>query len=183
MLVSTTSHGSFFWVALSPADRCPVNPENLPQLTPLWKEFQRGRRTSNVILVWTDHATFLGGICSVIALCFFWLWVYRKSITGNDWQRVEAPRSLGSCCLPTLGSERRKRRRQWVKEPRCEKKYRCGLRTQWEDRRVLWSISYRLIYREVRQVSLPLHLFLFLLLRAWVFAKGFKAIYKEKSCM
>lgn len=189
VLVSTTPHWLFLWMAPSPADRCTVTPENLPQLTPLWNEFQRGSRTRSSILVWTEvimpYSLEVSAWSSPYIIS---AWVYQKSMTVNDWQRVEAPSSLESCCLSTLGSEGRKRRKQRVKEQQYEKKYRSGVENpkgRQESSLEHFIQAYLLGSNRgiIGRYSMTLHLFLFLLFRSWLFAKGFKVIYKEKACM
>lgn len=184
VLVSNTPHWSFLWVVSSPDDRCPVT-ENLPQLTPLWKEFQRGRRTSNTVFMWTEVVMPYSLEVSV-PLHYFWLWVYHKSVTGNDWQRAEAPSSLESRCLSQLVSESRKRRRQKVKEQQYEKKYRTGVENpKGREESSLEHFIQAYLMGSKRGITegdfMSLHLFLFLLCRSWLFAKGFKVIYKKEG--
>lgn len=190
VLVSNTPHGSFLWVVSSPDDRCPVTPENLPHLIPLWKEFQRGSRTSNTVLMWTE--VIMPYPLEVSApLHYFWLWVYHKSVNGKDWQRAEAPSFLESCCLSQLVSESRKRRRQKVKEQQYEKKYRTGVENpKGREESSLEHFIQAYLLGSMRGITegdfMPLHLFLFLLCRSWLFfQKDLGHLYKKKkkACM
>ena len=164
----TTPHWSFLWVAPSPADRCPGTPENLPQLTPLWKEFVRGSRTSHIILVGTEVVMPYSLEVSALSPPYIFLAVSLplESVTGNDWQRAEAPSSLELCCLSELGSKSRKRRRQRVKEQRYEKKYRSGVENpEGRQETSLQHFIQAYLLGSKRGITerdfMPLHLFLY----------------------